>query len=111
MSHVASRTVPDPRRSQKRASSSACTCSSQTAGGGTYGVALWPGLFAGESCFIASATHPDCPGLAVDRLRSRGFQLFDIQMVTDHTVGLGATKFPARNICGGCGRRCLEMYD
>lgn len=62
--------------------------------GGLYGVALG-GLFAGESMF---SRVPDASkaalAFAVDRLRQRGFQLFDIQMLTEHTARLGATEIP-----------------
>jgi leucyl/phenylalanyl-tRNA--protein transferase len=30
----------------------------------------------------------------VDRLRRRGFRLFDIQMLTEHTARLGAVEIP-----------------
>ena len=30
----------------------------------------------------------------VDRLRERGFELFDVQMVTDHTGRMGAVEVP-----------------
>jgi leucyl/phenylalanyl-tRNA---protein transferase len=62
--------------------------------GGLYGVAVG-GLFAGESMFhrVRDASKV---GLVhtVDRLRERGFQLFDIQMLTDHTARLGAIEIP-----------------
>ena len=32
----------------------------------------------------------------VDRLRERGFRLFDIQFVTEHTRSLGARQHPRR---------------
>ncbi|MBM4071866.1 MAG: leucyl/phenylalanyl-tRNA--protein transferase [Planctomycetes bacterium] len=62
--------------------------------GGLYGVAVG-GLFAGESMFTrerdASKVALAC---TVDRLRRRGFQLFDIQMITEHTARLGAIEVP-----------------
>jgi leucyl/phenylalanyl-tRNA--protein transferase len=62
--------------------------------GGLYGVAVG-GLFAGESMFHR---RPDASkaGLAftIDRLRERGFSLFDIQMITGHTASLGAVEIP-----------------
>jgi leucyl/phenylalanyl-tRNA--protein transferase len=62
--------------------------------GGVYGVALG-GLFAGESMF---AYQRDASKVAlaflVDRLRQRGYQLFDIQFVTEHTGRLGAVEIP-----------------
>lgn len=58
--------------------------------GGIYGVAVG-GLFAGESMFHRAS---DASKVAlchlVDRLRKRGFALFDIQMVTPATEALGA---------------------
>ena len=62
--------------------------------GGLYGVALG-GLFAGESMF-SRQTDASKVALAftVNRLRQRGFQLFDIQMLTEHTAGLGAKEIP-----------------
>lgn len=60
--------------------------------GGVYGVALG-GLFAGESMF---SRQSDASKIAlarlVERLRDRGFQLFDIQFVTEHTTRLGAVE-------------------
>jgi leucyl/phenylalanyl-tRNA---protein transferase len=62
--------------------------------GGVYGVALG-GLFAGESMFHR---RRDASKVAlvhlVERLRQRGFQLFDIQMLTEHTARLGAVEIP-----------------
>lgn len=64
--------------------------------GGLYGVAVG-GLFAGESMFIR---RRDASKVAlvylVARLRERGFQLFDIQMRTEHTARLGAIEIPRR---------------
>ena len=62
--------------------------------GGVYGVAVG-GFFAGESMFHR-ATDASKVALAhlVDRLRSRGFALFDTQMVTPVTRSLGATEIP-----------------
>jgi leucyl/phenylalanyl-tRNA--protein transferase len=60
--------------------------------GGLYGVAAGR-LFAGESMF---SRRSDASKVAlawlVDHLRKRGFQLFDVQMVTDHTTRLGAIE-------------------
>lgn len=62
--------------------------------GGVYGVAIG-GLFAGESMF---ARRTDASKVAltalVDRLRERGFVLFDTQFVTEHTRRLGAVEIP-----------------
>src|SRR5260370_86878 len=62
--------------------------------GGVYGVAIG-GFFAGESMF---ARRSDASKVAlvhlVERLRQRGFQLFDIQFLTEHTTRLGAVEIP-----------------
>jgi leucyl/phenylalanyl-tRNA--protein transferase len=70
--------------------------SSLTLVGGVYGVAVG-GLFAGESMF---SRERDASKVAlvhlVERLRKRGFQLFDIQFLNDHTARLGAVEIPRR---------------
>jgi leucyl/phenylalanyl-tRNA---protein transferase len=62
--------------------------------GGIYGVAVG-GLFAGESMFTR---RRDASKVAlvrlVEHLRRRGFQLFDIQFVSDHTARFGARAIP-----------------
>ncbi|MCS6851182.1 MAG: leucyl/phenylalanyl-tRNA--protein transferase [Gemmataceae bacterium] len=62
--------------------------------GGLYGVAIG-GFFAGESMFYRQR---DASKVAlvfvVERLRERGFQLFDIQSMTPHTERLGAVEIP-----------------
>src|SRR5437660_2660584 len=62
--------------------------------GGIYGVAVG-GLFAGESMF---SRRRDASKVAlvylIEHLRQRGFRLFDIQMVTDHTARFGARAIP-----------------
>jgi len=62
--------------------------------GGIYGVAIG-GFFAGESMFtrVRDASKVALVYLT-DRLRQRGFRLFDIQMLTDHTARLGAIEVP-----------------
>src|SRR5207302_3262854 len=62
--------------------------------GGVYGVALG-GLFAGESMFsrVRDASKVALVFL-VERLRQRGYKLFDIQFVTPHTASLGAVAIP-----------------
>ena len=66
----------------------------QELAGGLYGVAVG-GLFAGESMFtrVRDASKAALVFLT-DRLRQRGFQLFDIQFLTDHTACLGAIEIP-----------------
>ncbi|HLJ94480.1 MAG TPA: leucyl/phenylalanyl-tRNA--protein transferase [Gemmataceae bacterium] len=60
--------------------------------GGVYGVAIG-GFFAGESMFTQRS---DASKVAlvhlVERLRQRGFRLFDIQFLTAHTTRLGAVE-------------------
>lgn len=60
--------------------------------GGVYGVALG-GAFFGESMF-SRETDASKAALAwlVDRLRSGGFALFDIQFLTPHLASLGAVE-------------------
>ncbi|MGE0610009.1 MAG: leucyl/phenylalanyl-tRNA--protein transferase [Pirellulales bacterium] len=60
--------------------------------GGTYGVAIG-GLFAAESMFhyVTDASKVALVCL-VRHLRSRGFQLLDIQQLTPHTASLGASE-------------------
>jgi leucyl/phenylalanyl-tRNA--protein transferase len=62
--------------------------------GGIYGVSAG-GLFAGESMFhrVANASKAALVYL-VEHLRSRGFTLFDIQMITPVTRQLGAMEVP-----------------
>jgi leucyl/phenylalanyl-tRNA--protein transferase len=75
--------------------------------GGLYGVALG-GLFAGESMFtrVRDASKVALVHLA-ERLRTRGFQLFDIQYRTPHTAGLGAAEIPRAEYLSRL-RRALE---
>lgn len=62
--------------------------------GGIYGVSQG-GLFAGESMFHR-VPHASKAALChlVQRLRARGFALFDIQMVTSATRPFGAVEIP-----------------
>ncbi len=62
--------------------------------GGVYGVAIG-GLFAGESMFtrVRDASKVALLRL-VEHLRQRGFELFDIQFLTEHTTRLGAIEIP-----------------
>jgi leucyl/phenylalanyl-tRNA--protein transferase len=60
--------------------------------GGIYGVAIG-GLFAGESMFTRRRDGSKVAlAYLVDRLRERGYQLFDIQFLTEHTASLGAVE-------------------
>lgn len=62
--------------------------------GGIYGIAVG-GLFAGESMFhrVTDASKVALAAL-VERLRDRGFALFDVQMQTEHTATMGAIEMP-----------------
>jgi leucyl/phenylalanyl-tRNA--protein transferase len=62
--------------------------------GGIYGVAL-RGFFAGESMFTRIRDGSKVAlAFLVEHLKQRGFSLFDIQMLTAHTVRLGAVEVP-----------------
>ena len=58
--------------------------------GGIYGVAVG-GLFAGESMFsrVSDASKVALVAL-VERLKQCGYELFDVQILNDHTASLGA---------------------
>jgi leucyl/phenylalanyl-tRNA--protein transferase len=75
--------------------------------GGIYGVTVG-GLFAGESMFtrVRDASKVALVYL-VERLRQRGFRLFDIQMLTEHTARLGARAIPRAEYL----RRLREALD
>lgn len=64
--------------------------------GGVYGVTVG-GLFAGESMFsrVRDASKVALVHL-VDRLRERGYVLFDIQYLNEHTASLGGVEIPRR---------------
>ena len=62
--------------------------------GGIYGVAVG-GLLAGESMFTRRTDGSKAALVyLVERLRQRGYQLFDIQFVTEHTTRMGAIEIP-----------------
>ncbi len=67
-----------------------------TLAGGIYGVALG-GMFAAESMFytVSEASKVALVHL-VRHLRERGYQLLDIQQLTDHTHRLGAIEISRR---------------
>lgn len=64
--------------------------------GGIYGVSMGA-LFAGESMFhrVTDASKVALVSLSA-RLRERGYELFDIQMLTEHTASMGAAEIPRR---------------
>jgi leucyl/phenylalanyl-tRNA--protein transferase len=58
--------------------------------GGIYGVSVG-GLFSGESMFHRRSDASKVALAAlVERLRQRGYVLFDVQMTTEHTERMGA---------------------
>lgn len=62
--------------------------------GGLYGVALG-GFFAGESMFHCRTDGSKAALVfTVERLRQRGFVLFDIQLLSEHTARMGALEIP-----------------
>jgi leucyl/phenylalanyl-tRNA---protein transferase len=64
--------------------------------GGIYGVAIG-GFFAGESMFSRQSDASKVTLVyLLEHLRSRGFQLFDTQFLTDHTARMGAIEIPRR---------------
>ncbi len=64
--------------------------------GGIYGVAIGA-FFAGESMFTRLRDGSKVAlSFLVGYLRQRGYTLFDIQMVTEHTKSLGASEIPRR---------------
>ncbi|MGL6097580.1 MAG: leucyl/phenylalanyl-tRNA--protein transferase [Fimbriiglobus sp.] len=71
--------------------------SEPTLAGGIYGVSVG-GLFAGESMFhtVTDASKVALASL-VARLNERGYVLFDVQMVTEHTTRMGAVEIPRRD--------------
>jgi leucyl/phenylalanyl-tRNA--protein transferase len=82
--------------------------SGDTLAGGIYGVALG-GLFAGESMFHRQRDASKVAlAFLVDRLRERGFLLFDIQFVTEHTTRLGAVEIPRSEYLARL-RRALQI--
>lgn len=62
--------------------------------GGIYGVAIG-GFFAGESMFhrVRDASKVALVSL-LTHLRDRGFELFDTQIINDHTAQFGAVEIP-----------------
>jgi leucyl/phenylalanyl-tRNA--protein transferase len=80
--------------------------------GGIYGVVVG-GLFAGESMF---SRKRDASKVAlaylVERLRQRGFLLFDIQMLTEHTARLGAIEIRRREYLTRLGQalKCAATF-
>lgn len=78
--------------------------------GGIYGVSVG-GLFAGESMFHRADNASKVALVAlVERLRVRGFELFDLQMVTETTRRFGAVAISRadylRRLAGATGKSC-----
>jgi len=65
-----------------------------TLAGGLYGIAMG-GLFAGESMFhrVSGASKVAFAACA-ERLRERGFRIFDVQVLTPHLSLLGCREIP-----------------
>ena len=64
--------------------------------GGLYGVTVG-GLFAGESMYtVVRDASKVALAFVVSRLRERGFRLFDVQFLNDHTERMGAVEIPRR---------------
>jgi leucyl/phenylalanyl-tRNA--protein transferase len=62
--------------------------------GGLYGVAIG-GFFAGESMFSEEENASKAAMVAMEeKLRARGFVLFDVQMMTAHLRSMGAIEIP-----------------
>lgn len=62
--------------------------------GGLYGIAMGA-LFAGESMFHrATGASKVAFASCADRLRARGFALFDVQVLTSHLEMLGCVEIP-----------------
>jgi leucyl/phenylalanyl-tRNA--protein transferase len=62
--------------------------------GGLYGVAIG-GFFAGESMFSEEENASKAAMVAMEeKLRARGFVLFDVQMMTPHLRSMGAIEMP-----------------
>jgi leucyl/phenylalanyl-tRNA--protein transferase len=62
--------------------------------GGLYGVCIG-GFFAGESMFSAEPGASKVAMAALfERLRARGFLLFDCQLMTPHLASMGAVEIP-----------------
>ena len=62
--------------------------------GGLYGVAMG-GLFAGESMFSEEENGSKVALVAMEeKLRTGGFLLFDVQMITPHLRSMGAVEIP-----------------
>jgi leucyl/phenylalanyl-tRNA--protein transferase len=76
--------------------------------GGLYGVAVG-GLFAGESMYtVVRDASKVALAFVVNRLRERGFRLFDVQFLNDHTRRMGATEIPRREYLRRL-KRALEI--
>src|SRR5262245_7047083 len=68
--------------------------------GGVYGVAIG-GFFAGESMFYRQRDASKVAlAYLVRHLNERGYHLFDIQQLTEHTASLGAIEIPRDEYLG-----------
>src|SRR5439155_19830834 len=78
--------------------------------GGIYGVCIG-GFFAGESMFHRASNASKVALFRLhERLRERGFELFDIQMLTPITARLGGITIPRedylKRLATAVGKRC-----
>jgi len=72
--------------------------------GGIYGVSLG-GAFMGESMFSrATDASKVCLVHLVERLRARGYSLFDVQFLTSHLQRFGAVEIPRKDYLRWLGR-------
>ena len=76
--------------------------------GGIYGVSLG-GAFMGESMFShATDASKVCLVHLVERLRARGYSLFDVQFTTGHLKRFGATEIPRKEYLRRLGKAIRE---
>jgi len=76
--------------------------------GGIYGVSLG-GAFMGESMFShATDASKVCLVHLVERLRARGYSLFDVQFTTGHLKRFGAMEIPRKEYLGRLGKAIRE---
>ena len=88
------RATSDELRTSSREPEAGAGDADWTLAGGIYGVAVG-GLFAGESMFYRVTDGSKVALVAlVNRLRERGYRLFDVQMCTEHTSRMGAVEIP-----------------
>ena len=76
--------------------------------GGLYGIAMGA-LFAGESMFHRQTGASKVAFAAcVERLRQRGFEVFDVQVLTRHLAMLGCVEIPRSDYRAGAAAATLK---